>query len=174
MVDDDGAAATAVRTVVVAVAENPNLTSNPSFETGTAGWFNYRSKIVREVLPGAPDGLAVAKVSRTSGADYSIDDSPDTVQPATAGHRYTARAVVRAASASSLGKTATLTIRERRPNNTVARRTTASVTLTNSFQPITVTGTVLASGNTIDLYVMQLSAGAGNAFYVDDITLRRL
>ncbi len=173
VVDDDGAAATASRTVTVTAGAGPNLTSNPSFEVNTAGWFNYRSTIVREVIAGAPDGAAVAKVTRTTGADYSIDDSPDTVKPATAGDRYTARAVVRAAGPSSVGKPARITIRERRPNNAVLAQTTATVTLTGSFQPVSVTATVRTTGNTIDVYVMQQSAGTGNAFHVDDITLRR-
>lgn len=172
--DDDGAASTATRTVTVSMAPGANLLPNPSFEAGTSGWFNYRSTITRQVVAGAPDGAAVARVARATGADYSIDDDPDTVLSATAGHRYEARAVVRAGAGSSVGKTVRIVIRERRPNNVVAAQTIATTTLTNTFTPVTVTATVGATGNRIDMYVMQLAAGANNAFQVDAMSLRRL
>lgn len=149
-----------------------NLTSNPSFESGIAGWTSWQGSLARTTRSDAPHGGAVVKVSRTSGSAFSVDDAPDTVSSAVAGTRYVARVSVAAASKASIGRPVQLVIRERASGSLAyVKEWTATTTLASTFKELSVEATVVNSGDVIDVYVLQLQAGKNHAFFADALTL---
>ncbi len=173
--DNLGATSVAVRTIVVGASAVPtgNLTTNPSFETATTGWVGTTSALSRVAVAGTAAGTYAAKVTRSSGTTYGIDDSPNSVTTAAAaGSTYTAAAWLRSAATSSNGKTVTIQIRERNAAGTVVRTSTTTTTLNaTTFTRVAVTGTVLTAGNSLDVFVQQSGAVAGDAFYADALTI---
>ncbi|MFB3903518.1 MAG: carbohydrate binding domain-containing protein [Acidobacteriota bacterium] len=142
--------------------------SNPSFETNLTGWEGWQATLSRVSLTGAPDGNYVAKVTRSTGTTFTIDDNPATVASTIAGQKHWASVWVRAASTSSQGKTVNLKLREiNSPGGLVKETTSPGVALTNTFQQLFVTVTVVGSGNTLDMRVSQGGAVSGDAFYAD-------
>ena len=80
-----------------------NLTANPAFESGTAGWGSHNSSVSSIPASDGPVGDHVAYVARTSGSWYSLDmnrSSRVTVPNDGLMHRYTARAWVKFAPAT--------------------------------------------------------------------------
>ncbi|MFP5369141.1 MAG: PKD domain-containing protein, partial [Actinomycetes bacterium] len=174
--DDDGAPAVATRTVTVGsgTTSGTNLVTNPSFETSTSGYYSYQASLTRTALPDAPAGAYAVKVTRSSSGtnpSYTIDDYPDYVPSATAGVTYRVRAMVKAASSSSVGKSANIILREKTSTGTVRSVAGAYVTLSNTWQPVTAQISGQVTGRAIDFYIAQTASAYGNAFYVDDISL---
>ena len=146
--------------------------ANGSFETDLANWTTWQASLAREQLADAPGGVWVAKVTRTAGTAFTIDDSPASVTDASAGLTHTGRAFVKAASPSAVGKEVELFLREVSPSGTTLRSVAGtSVFLTATFQAVTSELVPLAAGNRIEIYVGLRGAGAGDAFYIDEITL---
>ena len=181
--DDDGAGATTSRTLTVTEPTVPapppstggqNAVVNGSFEGGTTGWTTWQAGLTRVALAGAPEGSYVARVARTSGTSFTVDDAPTSVASATAGALYTGRAHVQAATASATGKQVRLYLRERSASGAILR-TVASppVTLGAGFVPVSATLTAQAAGNQIEVYVGQAGAVSGDAFHMDAVTLSR-
>jgi PKD repeat protein len=150
-----------------------NLTANPSFETGASNWSGVGATVARTALAGAPNGGFVAKVTRTAGAYFTLDDTPATVPSAPAGATYKATAWVRAASASSVGKQAFVSLREQTAGGGFVQSANGFVTLTNTFQPVSATLTARTAGDVVDVYAGQSGGAAGDAFYVDLISVVR-
>lgn len=151
---------------------SPLLISNTSFETGTGGWSSWQGSLTREARSGAPNGQYVARVTVSGSATlYSLDDAPDTVPNAPLGQSYTATAYVAAGNSGTVGKPISLIIREKSASGTTYKLFTADTTLTTSFQRLTVTAKVERSGDTVDVYILQSQAAAGNSFLVDAVTL---
>ena len=151
------------------LGETTNLTANPSFETNLSGWIGWQSTLSR--VPGAEDAY-VAKVSRTTGISYSIDDEPASVPSTTAGATYQATALVAAASSSAVGKRAEIVIRERNPSGADVKLTFSTpVYLAFGYQRLTVSAMAQSGGNVIDVFVYQGEATSGDAFFVDSIRL---
>jgi uncharacterized protein (TIGR03382 family) len=150
-----------------------NLTGNPSFEVDVSGWFPWNATVARVVLDaGAPDGVAIARVSYASALAFSLDDAPDTVPSATAGRIYQASAWVRAGSPSSVGKLCELAVRERDPTSTnIVHVWQGFGALTSTFQHLVSYGEVMTSGDGIDVYVFHNDGGSGDAMDVDAVTL---
>jgi PKD repeat protein len=174
--DDDGAPAVATRTVTVAPATTggTNLVTNPSFETSTSGYYTYQASLTRTALADAPHGGYAVKVTRSSSGtnpSYTIDDYPDYVPSATAGVTYRVRAVVKAASSSSVGKSANIILREKTSTGTVRSVAGPYVTLGTTWQPVTAQISGQVAGRAIDFYIAQINSAYGNAFYVDDVSL---
>ena len=175
VVDDDGAPATTTRQVTVTAAPPPpppgNLVANPSFEVNTVGWAGFQGSVVREVQAGAPDGGAVARVARTSGAYFTIDAGDNITSTAAA--TYTATAWVKAATASSIGKPIQIKLRERTSGGTVVADVgSTAVALSSSWQQVTVQRAT-AAGNRLGVRLSHTSAVATDAFYADLLTLTR-
>ena len=174
VVDNLGAAATTTRQVTVSGGPPPppppgNLIANPSFEVNTSGWAGFQGSLAREVLAGAPDGSAVARVTRSSGTYFTIDAGDNVAS--TAAVTYRATAWVKAASASSVGKPIQIKLRERNAGGTViADVSSPAVNLSNSWQQLTVQRTT-AAGNRLGVRLSHQSAVAGDAFHADAFTL---
>jgi hypothetical protein len=165
------------QTAVTAATAAPELVVNGSFENGLTHWTGWNSAISSVSLGGAPDGSHVAKVVRTAGDMYSIDDNPAGAGLPTSTSRatYAATAWVAAAASSSRNKPINLVFRERAPDgHTVQLIQSSSVRLTPSFQHVSVAATGSGGGDVIDVYVVQSGATRGDAMYVDEIMLTEL
>jgi|GEM_PF-3027234 len=149
-----------------------NLVRNASFETDTSGWGSWNGTLSRVTLGGAPNGVAVALVRHRAGTAFTLDDAPETVLSTTGGQIYTSRAFVRAADPSSVGKRVRLVMREWSPTGTQLQKVLSTpLTLTNAFQEVTVQATALNAGDEMDVHVLHESAAAGNAIYVDQVSM---
>jgi len=182
--DDDGASATTSRVVGVTAAPvvpapppstgGDDAVSNGSFESAVTGWTTWQAGLTRVAVSDAPEGSYVARVARTSGTSFTVDDAPISVTSATGGALYTGRAMVRAATASATGKQVKLYLRERSAAGTILRTVASpSAPLGSGFVAVTATLTAQASGNQIEVYVGQSGAVSGDAFYMDAVTLTR-
>ena len=173
--DNGGASSIATRQVVVGSVGPPpaNLLSNPSFETNLSGWGGYQATLTREAQAGAPAGSFVAKVTRSTGTSFTIDDGAAAVPSLVAGTTYTAEAWVKAAVASSVGKPIQIKLREKTSAGAVVADVgSAAVNLTTAWQKITISRTVVTAGGNLGVRISQANAVAGDAFYVDAIVLR--
>ncbi|NTX34768.1 family 16 glycosylhydrolase [Myxococcus sp. CA033] len=149
-----------------------NILSNPSFETNLTGWSTWQGTLARVSHASAPDGAYVVRVTRSAGDAYSLDDAPDAVASTTVGTVYRAQVFIAASNAGTVGKPVVLAVRERNGAGTsVGYAESPEVGLTTAFQQLTVETTVQQTGNTLDVYVLQSNATAGNAFLVDALTL---
>jgi beta-glucanase (GH16 family) len=159
-----------------AAAFPANVTTNPSFEWDTSGWVGWQSTITRVARAGAPSGLYVARVSRTSGTAYSIDDAMPSVAATAVGASYSTQAYVAAAAAVTVGKKVSLVLRERSSSGAeISTSESQPVVLTTAFQRLDVTATSYTAGSRVEVYVIQEQGGvAGDAFFVDAITLSRV
>jgi hypothetical protein len=147
-----------------------NLTTNPSFETDTAGWSGYQATLARTALADAPNGGFAVKATRSGSTSYTVGNWPARVG-AQAGARYTASGWVKAASASAQGKTVAIYLREYTAGGAFVRQTATTGRLGTSFVPLSVSATASASGNLLDVYIAQTGAVAGDALYADLVTL---
>jgi PKD repeat protein len=182
--DNQGAQAIATTQVVVQSAGGGgggvtipagNLTLNPSFEAGTTKWGCFHCALTAAGLADAPHGTQVGLITLGAGfTSMALDDSPDSIASTTAGASYTATAYVKAANAGSVGKSAKIYLREWDAAGAVVKDTgSTAVTLGNAFTPITITAAALAGGHKMDVRVSLSPAVAGNALYVDAVSVVR-
>jgi hypothetical protein len=152
-----------------------NLTTNPSFETDTAGWEVSTATIATERAADAPDGQHVVRVrALTPSGDFSIDDSPDTIQSSVAGRRYTAAAWVKATESTN-GELVCIGLRERAGSDgeSVSDSYAAGIATVGEFREV---GTFLVAegtGNRISVHVFmdREEGGEGDAFLADAISI---
>jgi len=142
--------------------------SNPWFQTDTSGWRGWQAGIASAQVSGAPGGGHAAAVTYSSGVDYAIYDFPPLT--GTAGKTYTGTVWVRAASPIAVGGNVQIGLLERHgadiSADDVGDQRSQNVTLTNSFQPITVSMTDLYSGDYVEVYAIRsCSCSTGDAFY---------
>jgi hypothetical protein len=157
-----------------------NLTTNPSFESGAAGWNGFQSSrsVVTPADGDAPVGTKVVRVAPQAGVtdSYSIDDTPATVATSAAGaYVYTASAWVRG-TPQNAGRTVKIALREADAAGTAwLQEQSASVVLSaDRYKRVTVSMTAQRTGSTVDLYVARPGdLAAGEAFFADAITLTR-
>lgn len=150
-----------------------NLLTNPSFESGTAGWHCYNCTVAAISSSVAPNGTRIGRVTRATGTDFSVGDWPGT-QSTAAAQTFSAVAFVRAGSsnaASTIGKKSSICLRERDAAGAfVATQCGTPVALGTAYVPVRVDYTARASGR-LDLFVY-LSGGSGtDAFSVDAVSL---
>ncbi|MGI9539018.1 MAG: hypothetical protein ACR2N6_02580, partial [Miltoncostaeaceae bacterium] len=136
----------------------------------TAGWGSWAAQISRVAAADAPDGSFVARVAAEGNGTFTIDEVGATVGSAQGGSDYLARAWVKAADPSSVGKPLSITLRQAaRGDNRKIRG--PEVLLSNEYQLVTARLDDAAAGGSIDLYIAQSSARRGNAFFIDQIAL---
>jgi len=150
-----------------------NLVTNPGCETDTSGWSGYQSTLSRTTAV-AHSGVASCNVVQTIGTVYTMDDYPNTVTNPKQGDRYTATAWLR--SDAALGKRAWLVIRlsgGANPSKTIYDP--IGVSLSTSWQQLTNTVTVdYADRTSLEVYLVQENASAGDSFQADDISLQQI
>jgi Caspase domain len=152
-----------------------NLTTNPSFESDTAGWDVSTATIATERTADAPDGEHVVRVrALTPGGDFAIDDSPDTIQSSVAGRRYAAAAWVKATESTN-GELVCIGLRERAGTDgePVSDSYAAGIATVGEFRKV---GTFLVAegtGNRISVHVFmdREEGGEGDAFLADAISI---
>jgi hypothetical protein len=154
-------------------ASPSNLVKNPGFETDTSGWNNNGTAgVTLERVAGGHSGSFAGRLTNTNTTSKTItlnDASPNS-EPSTGTSVYTATAWVR-----SDNTTATATLRLREYNgSTQVQAVTAPVTLSTSWQMVTLTLTPQAAGSSyLDLNVLVTGAPAGANLYIDDVSLFR-
>jgi glucose/arabinose dehydrogenase len=160
----------------------PNLVSNPSFETNLAGWGSHNGTLTRfqpTAHPAPGGGTFAVHTAWAATTSYTLGDNTTssltpTVPSAPAGATYTASAYVRAGtnSPSAVGKPIHLVLREKTPQGGIVRDTSGpTVSLSNTWQQIAATATVLTGGDSIGMRVQQDSAAQGNSFDADVMVL---
>jgi hypothetical protein len=124
----------------------------------------------------AVDGGFVGRASGQNGGVFTLLDSPRTVTNTIANHRYKAMVYVRAGAPSSVGKSIQLKVREWATptggTGTIVKETSSPpVTLSNSFQSLTVTATSQQAGNQLDIRTSLGSPTPLDVFDIDAFTL---
>jgi PKD repeat protein len=147
-----------------------NFVGNSGFETDISGWNTSGSgtNISLARVSGGHSGSWSAKVSNTGSTASTclLNDSPNWVTTTSAG-TYTGSLWVRADSA---GATLKLRFREY-SGNTLLGAPIAQVTLTTSWQLVTVSYTIASPGSTLDFNAYVSSAAPGACFYADDAAI---
>ncbi len=150
-------------------ADGTNLLSNPGCESGTTGYSGYQATLAASTSI-KRSGAESCHVTSTGGTFYSIIPTYSYANPQV-GRTFTASAWVRADANN--GRTAYIAMRERGGPTADRGLYGTGVTLTTTWQLITGTITVQASGRTVlDFYVVQDPGATGNSFYVDDMTFQ--
>lgn len=151
-----------------------NLTANPSFEQGIAGWEGNTASLSTVQAPDAPDGRNVVRVASANGAtDWGIEEKPGILQDSVAGRHYAATAWVKGTDSTN-GAAACLTIRETTGGASIGRATAGTALSPDNYKQLRVPYVAHGSGNRIDVYVFATSSGssaAGAAFLADALTL---
>jgi len=152
------------------VISKQNFVGNPGFENNTNGWNTGSSQVQLARVSGGHSGSWAARLNNTGGTatTCTLNDSKDWVNNAVAG-TYSASLWVRGATSG-----ATLTLRLRQMNgSTVLGSATNTVTLSTSWQQITVSYTVSQSGKTsldFNAFVNNVPART-TGFYADDAVI---
>jgi parallel beta-helix repeat protein len=155
------------------VVARANLVGNPGFETSTSGWNTSgggTTVSLARVAGGHSGGWAAQLTNTgTAAATCLLNDSPNWV-PTTASGTYTGTLWARADTA---GADLKLRFREYSGSTLVGSQTT-QVTLTTSWQQVTVTYVPGAPGaSTLDFNAYVVGAAPGTGFYADDALIDR-
>lgn len=176
--DAYGASASATATVSVGTGSDPtsslpNIVTNPSFESGTAGWEPFYGSTIA-VVAGGYDGLYALQMTGTTALDYGfgVNDHPDWVHRTTVtGRTYRYTAWVRSASSSG---TARIRVREYflATGALVGQISSPGVRLSPSWQELMVDYTNVSTGSSLDLQVKDNPIVANEVFLTDLIGIR--
>jgi parallel beta-helix repeat protein len=153
---------------------NADFVKNGGFETDLTGWNTSGSGtgVTLARVAGGHSGGWAAQLTNTNTTNQTclLNDSPNWAKTTAAG-TYTASLWVRA---DRSGAPLKLRFREYTADNvTLLGTATASVTLTGSWQQVTVSYTVTSPGSTLDVnaYLASADAPPGNCFYADDASV---
>lgn len=152
-----------------AAAAGANLFANGTFEGTLAGWGGNLSTLSL-AGDGIVGGSGAARVTfRGGGTSFSIAPGPRPVRSTVAGTAYTAAASVRSATP---GRKICLRIREWSPANSLLGAAQGCATSTAAWQQLPrVSYRTTASSGTLDAYVYESGAVAGDSFEVDGVKL---
>jgi len=144
---------------------------NFGFETDTSGWNTSGSgaNITLARISGGHTGSWSAKLTNTgsSASTYAtLQDSPNWVASTTAG-TYTASVWVRSDTAGAILK---IKLQEYNGSTLVASAST-QITLSTSWQQISLPYTIRSPGSTLDFQIYVTSPAPGTAFYADDAAI---
>jgi PKD repeat protein len=160
-------------TATTQVTVKQNLVGNPGFETDTNGWNTSGSGtgVTLTRVSGGHSGNFAAKLTNTSTSNTTclLNDSPNWVATTATGS-YTGSMWVRA---DTPGAVFNLRFREYNGSTLVGSKST-QVTLTASWQLVTVTYTPASPGSTnldFNAYLPSASAPPGTCFYADDAVI---
>jgi parallel beta-helix repeat protein len=169
--DTAGLSSTATTQVTAQDTANQNLVANPGFETNTSGWNTSGSGVGCSLarVSGGHSGSFSAAMTNTSSAtgNCTLNDSPNWVVTTSAG-TYTSTIWVRADAGGAVLK---LRFREYAGSTLVGSATT-QVTLTTSWQKVTVAYTAVSAGSsTLDFNAYVSSLGPSASFSADDMSI---
>ncbi len=153
---------------------NADYVTNGGFETNLTGWNASGSGtgVTLTRVAGGHSGGWSAQLTNTSSTNQgcTFNDSPNWVKSTLAG-TYIATIWVRA---DRVGAPFKLRFREYTNNgNTLVGTAQTQMTLTTSWQQLTVSYTVTSPGSTLDLngYLTTADSAPGNCFYADDVSV---
>ncbi|WP_143448400.1 family 16 glycosylhydrolase [Kineosporia sp. A_224] len=153
----------------VAQATTTNLVANRDFEDGLAGWYTSAPFTVERVSPGHDgDWAALVTNSGSTTRTGALNDTVNTVAKTVAGHRYRARAYVKADVA---GRRLAVRLMEYRAGTLLGEQTRTVVAGDTGWHRVAVDYTAAADGATLDLNVLGRALPAGASFFVDDVKL---
>jgi hypothetical protein len=151
---------------------DPNLLYNDGFESDLAEWNTSGSSagvtLTREAGGHSGDWAAKLTNTATSTGGCTLNDSPF-IPLTTAPGTYTATLWVRGETA---GQTLRLRLREY-SGSTLAGTQSTSVTLTTSWQQLTVSYTPATAGTTLDFNAYIAGAPPGTCFLADDAAISK-
>jgi PKD repeat protein len=151
------------------VVSQQNLISNSGFESNTNGWTTNSSSVTLARVSGGHTGSWAARLTRTgsTAGTCTLDDGQSSVKRTSAG-TYRASLWVKGATA---GATLTLQLSELN-GGTVLGSSSATVTLTTSWQQVTVSYQPTRTGSSLDFAASVAAVPAGAvAFFADDAAL---
>jgi hypothetical protein len=152
-----------------------NQVPNGGFESNITGWGTGAGSptFVRDTTT-SKFGSASLKFT-SDGADSRVTYTPSLVTNPAAGTTFTMTAWVKAGNAQAVGHIANIRLNEIGGVNPNAAMFTPAITLTNSWQRITGTGTVSASDRTgIQPFIGEIGGGsAGDIIFVDGIQVEQ-
>jgi parallel beta-helix repeat protein len=149
-----------------------NLVGNPGFETSVSGWNTSGSDtgISLTRAAGGHTGSWEALLANTSqgNSTCTLNDSPNWVLKSVGG-TYTASLWVKADNPGQILK---LRIREY-SGSTLVAAPTVQISLTTSWQQVSVARTPSVTGSSLDVNAYVSKAQPGTCFYADDISITR-
>jgi parallel beta-helix repeat protein len=171
--DTGGLSSTATKQVTVQSGGPVNLVGNPGFENGLSGWNTSGSDpgVTITQVAGGHSGSFAARLANPSStaATYTLNDSPNWANSTVAG-TYTGSLWVRS---DTPGASLKLRFREY-VGSTLAGTATSTVTLTSSWQQVTVTYSPVSPGSsTLDFNAYVSKGAAGTSFDADDASITR-
>lgn len=146
------------------------LVENPGFEVDTSGWNTGGSVATLTRVQGGHSGSFSAKATNggTTSGNCLLTDSPNWVSTTVSG-TYTGSLWVRADAAGAILR---LRFREFSGGSLVGSVVVSQVSLTTSWQQVTVTISPQAAGSsTLDLSAFVQNAPPGTCFYADDASI---
>jgi parallel beta-helix repeat protein len=174
-VTDTGGLSSSATKVVTVSGPNGDLVGNSGFEADASGWNTSGSGagVTLARVSGGHTGSWSALLSNgsTGATTCLLNDSPNWVATTATGS-YRGAIWVRA---DTPGATFTLRVREFN-GSTLVGSTSTQVTLTTSWQLVTVTYTAVSPGSTtldFNAYLPSASAPPGACFYADDASIVR-
>src|SRR6185312_6849152 len=170
-VDSAGLSSTATSKVDARSSTPTNLITNPGFETGLSGWNTSGSDPGASLtqISGGHSGSFAARVANTSAtsATYVLNDSPNWANSTGPG-TYTGSLWVRS---DTPGATLRLRFREY-AGSTLAGTATSTVTLTSTWQQVTVAYSPASPGSsTLDFNAYVVKGAPGTSFDADDASI---
>ncbi len=167
--------ATAGVSITIAAGPGPggsNLVGNPSFESSTDGWNQNGSSVIQRIAGGFDGAWSLEMRGPSSGTSkFGVNDSPNWVVTTPAvGTVYRFTAWVRSAASSGQGM-----LRVREYVNGVLEGTalySPAVTLTPSWQMVTVDRATTVAGSSLDLQIVDQPLVSGEVFQTDAISIQ--
>ena len=174
---DNGGLSSFPATATVTVPDAPpvvNLVGNPSFETGTSGWAAYGGGTMTRVAGGRTGSFQVqCKGPSSTSSHFGLEDSPPWVQVvARVGARYRFTCWVRSDASRGAVK---IKVKEflgsSQKGSTVY---SPGVTLSPTWQPVTIDYVVTTAGTTLDLVVEDYPVSGSESWFVDDLAIENV
>jgi hypothetical protein len=148
-----------------------NVVTNPSFETGVAYWTWYNTAATRSSADSYVGEYCAVLESDTVGNPYIYNAG--TGLTVSAGTTWTFTAWVKAGTSSAVGKTVQINLREA-GGAAGAATTTTSATLTDEWQRVAVTRTIVEADRTaINHWIYMANVTAGPKMLVDAVQLEQ-
>ncbi len=157
--------------IVAAVPSQPNLVGNPSFEVNANNWNAYSIATVARVAGGFDGAWGLQVTGATTVSSFGCNDSPNWVASVTAGDRYRFTAWVR--SAVNTGTTK-IQVREYLVTTKMGALYSTGVTLSPTWQMITVDYVPVSTGSTLDFQVVDFPVVPSEVFVTDNISIRNV
>ena len=169
-VTDTAGLASAATAQVNVTAANQNLVGNPGFEADLSGWNTSGSdaNVTLARVAGGHTGGWAAQLANTGATPSTclLNDSPNWVK-VTSASTYVGSLWARSDTAGAILK---LRLREY-AGSTLSGTVTSQITLTTSWQQVSLSYTPVAPGSTLDFNAYVTKAAPGTCFAADDVSI---